>query len=81
MEQIPILLVKDEKLKDPTNVANNFFITITKILNIQQIKKRDTISIPKDSFPGNFSSIKIIQINVAEIKSKIRSLKIKVIRV
>jgi len=36
--------VKDEKLKDPTNVAsdlNNFFITIKAKLNIQKIQKGD----------------------------------------
>jgi hypothetical protein len=44
--------VNDEKLKDPTDVAkafNNFFITITEKLNIQQIVKGDAISIVKDS--------------------------------
>jgi len=38
VEQVPNLLVNDEKLKDPTNMANalnNFFITITEELNIQ----------------------------------------------
>ena len=40
VEQVPTLLVNDDKLKDPTDVANafnNFFITITEKLNIQQI--------------------------------------------
>jgi len=40
VEQVPTLLVNDEKLKDPTDVANafnNFLITITEKLNIQQI--------------------------------------------
>jgi len=80
VEQIPTLLVYDEKLKDPTNVANafnNFFVTITKTLNIQQIKNRDTISVLKDSFPGNLSRIKIIPNTEAEIKSVIRSFKAK----
>ena len=39
MEQVPNLLVNDEKLKDPTNMANalnNFFTTISEELNIQQ---------------------------------------------
>ena len=38
VEQILTLLVNDEKLKDPTNVANafnNYFLTITEKLNIQ----------------------------------------------
>jgi hypothetical protein len=46
VEQVPMLLVDDEKLKDPINLANvfnNFFITITEKLNIQQIEKGDTI--------------------------------------
>ena len=74
----PTLLVNDEKLKDPKNVANafnNFFITITEKLSIQQIAIDDAISILKDSFPGNFPNIKIIPITEAEIKSTIYSLK------
>ena len=65
MEQVPHLTVNDEKLKDPTDVANgsnNFFIIFTEKLNIQQIEKGDAISILKDSFPGKFLSIKIIPI-------------------
>jgi hypothetical protein len=37
VEHIPTLLVNDEKLKDPTNMAiafNNFFITVTEKFNI-----------------------------------------------
>jgi len=44
VEQVPTLLVNDEKLNDPTNVASdfsNFFITINAKLNIQQIQKGD----------------------------------------
>jgi len=57
--------VNDEKLKDPTNVANefnNFFITITEKLNIQHIETRDTVSILQDSFPSNFPGIIIVPI-------------------
>jgi hypothetical protein len=46
MEQVPTLLVNDEKFKDPMDVAsafNNFFITVTEKLNIQQIQKEDAI--------------------------------------
>jgi hypothetical protein len=46
VEQVPSLLVKDKKLKNPTNVANafnKFFITINEKLNIQQSKKGDAI--------------------------------------
>jgi hypothetical protein len=43
MEQVPSLLVTDEKLKDPKNVAyalNDFFLPITgKKNNIQQADK------------------------------------------
>jgi hypothetical protein len=58
--------VNNEKLKDPTNVANafnNFFKTITEKLNIQQTDTRDAVSILKASFPSNFLGIKIIPIN------------------
>jgi hypothetical protein len=50
VEQVPTLLVNNEKLKDPPDVANafnNFFITITEKLNIQQIEKGDATSIPQ----------------------------------
>ena len=70
--------MNDEKLNDPTDVANafnNFFITITEKFNIQQVEKGDAMSLLKDSFPGNFSSIKIIPISEAQIKSIIHSLK------
>jgi len=63
--------VNNEKLKDPANLANgfnNFFIKITKILNIQQLQKGNSISNLKDSFPGNFLSIRIIPNTEAETK-------------
>jgi len=41
---------------------------------MQQIEKEDAISILKDSFPGNFLSIKIIPVIEAEVKSLIHSL-------
>jgi len=72
------LTVNDEKLKNPTNVANafnNFCITITEKLNIQQLEKGDAISLLKDSFRGIFPNIKIIPITEAQIKSVIHSLK------
>ena len=65
------LLMNDEKLKDPTDMAkffSNFFKTVTEKLNIQQLQKGDVISILKDSFPSNFPSIKIIPITEAEMK-------------
>jgi hypothetical protein len=76
VEQVPTLLVNDEKLKYPTNVVNAFNnspVTITGKLNIQQIEKGDSNSIQKDSFPGNFPSLKIIPIAEAEIKSTMHS--------
>lgn len=54
---------------------NNFFVTGTKELNIQQIEKGDDIWILKDSLPGNLPSIKVIQTTKAEIKSTFLSLK------
>jgi hypothetical protein len=70
--------VNDEKLKHPTDMANafnNFFITINDKLNIQQIQQGDAISILKDSFPRNITSIKIIPTLKAKITSIIHSLK------
>ena len=78
MEQVPTLLVNDEKSKDATYVANafnNFFTTLTGKLNIQQIEKGVAISILKDSFSRNSPSIKIIPITEADIKSTIHPLK------
>ena len=78
LEQFRTLLVNDEKLKDPKDVANafnNFFKTITEKLNIQQHRKEML------SLLGNFPSIKIIPITEPEIKSTIHSLKPKSIRI
>ena len=54
LEQVPTLLVKDEKLMDPTDVAsvfNNFFATVTEKFNIQHTQRGDVISIINYSFP------------------------------
>jgi hypothetical protein len=78
VEQVPALLVNDEKLKDPTDVANafnNLFTTITEKLNIQKIVKGGTISILKDSLPWNFPSIDIIAVTETEMQSIIHSQK------
>jgi hypothetical protein len=83
-EQVPSLLVNNEKLKDLENVANafsNFFLRVTEKLNIRKFEKGDAISFLKDSFPGNFPSIKIIPITEAEIKSIKHSLKQKTLQV
>jgi hypothetical protein len=63
VEQVPTLLVNDEKLKDATDMAsafNNFFTTLTEKLNFQQIEKGDAISLLKDSVSRNYPSVKII---------------------
>jgi hypothetical protein len=57
---------------------NNFFITITEKLNIQQTGKGSSTSVLKVSFPGNFSSLKIIPFTEADIKSIIHFLKKKI---
>jgi hypothetical protein len=79
MEKVPSLLMNNEELTDPKNVANAFntffFLTITEKLNIQQVEKGDAVSFLEDSFPGNFPSMKTIPITEAEIKSIIHSLK------
>jgi len=77
-EQIPSLLVNNEKLKDPkigANAFNNFFLNITEQLNIKNLNKGDGISFLKDSFPVNFPILKIIPNTAAEIDSIIHSLK------
>ena len=56
------LLLNDEKLQDPTKVANainNFLIIIIEKLNTKQIEKGYAISILKDLFRVNFIKIKI----------------------
>jgi len=78
VEQVPTILVNEEKSKDPTNVAkafNNFFITITEKVNNQQTGKGNSTSVLKVSFPGNFSSLKIIPFTEADIKSIMHFLK------
>jgi hypothetical protein len=50
-EQMPSLLINEEKVKGPGKVAdtfNNFFLTITENLNEHQAGKEDAISLLKD---------------------------------
>jgi hypothetical protein len=64
MAEVPSLLLNNEELTDPKNVANafnTFFLTITEQLNIQQVEKGDAVSFLEDSFPGNFPSMKTIK--------------------
>ena len=79
MEQVPTLLVEDEKLKNPekkmANTPNPFFRTSTKQINIQQTEKRDAIPIIRELFPGHFPTIKTITITEFEIKSLTPSIK------
>jgi hypothetical protein len=51
MEQVPFLLMNNEELTDPKNMANTFntfFLTITEKLNIQQVEKEDAVSFLED---------------------------------
>jgi hypothetical protein len=51
MEQVPSLLMNNEELTDPKNVANTFntfFLTVTEKLNIQQVEKGDAVSFLED---------------------------------
>jgi hypothetical protein len=50
-EQVPSLVVSNEKLKDPqimANAFNNFFLILTEKLNVQKFEKGDAISFLKD---------------------------------
>ena len=55
--------VNDEKLKDPTYVANacnNFYKTLADNFKIDRIDKGDAIAILKYLFTGKFPNIQII---------------------
>jgi hypothetical protein len=76
-EQIPSLLINDEKVKDPKDIAdafNTFFLTITQI-NLHQEAGDDAISFLREAFPEKFPGIKTIPSMETEIKSIIHSLK------
>jgi hypothetical protein len=55
------------------NAFNKSSIIITGKLNIQQKEKGDANSLLKDSFPGNFPSLKLIHITEVQIKRTIHS--------
>jgi hypothetical protein len=79
-EQMPTLVINDEKIKDPEKVAdvfNSFFLSIAENLNLHQVGKEDPISSLKDAFTYKFHDIKIVQTSEAEIKSTMLSLKSK----
>jgi hypothetical protein len=51
MEKLPSLLMNNEELMSPKNVANafkTFFLTITEKLNIQQVENGDAASFLED---------------------------------
>ena len=67
----PSLVMGNEKLKEPESLANafnNYFLTVAEQLNVQKSEKGDAISLLKESFPGNFPSIKIIPFAETKIK-------------
>jgi hypothetical protein len=79
-EQMPSLLINNEKVKDPEKIAdvfNSFFQTIVESLNLHQVGKEDAILIFKRFISGKFPSIKTIPSTEAEIKSIVHSLKSK----
>jgi len=46
-EQMPSLLINDEKIKDPEKVAdvfNSFLLSIAENLNLHQVEKEDPVS-------------------------------------
>jgi hypothetical protein len=70
-EQIPSLLVNNEKVKDLEVIAdafNTFFLAITEKLNLRQEVRGDAISFLKEVFPRKFSGIKAIPTTENEIK-------------
>jgi hypothetical protein len=78
-EQMPSLLINNEKVKDPVTVAdafNIFILTITEGLKLE-VRNEDPISFLKDAFHVKFPAIKIIPTTETEIKSIIHSLKSK----
>jgi hypothetical protein len=63
----------------PTDKAagafNNYFLSITEILNMQSVKHNSPISFLRDSYPSRFPPMNIIPVTEAEIKSITNSLK------
>jgi hypothetical protein len=77
-EQMPSLLINDEKLKEPEKVAdvfNGFFLSVAENLNLHQLGKEDPTSFLKYPFPCKFHGIKIVRTSEVEVKSIILSLK------
>jgi hypothetical protein len=79
-EQMPSLLINDEKIEDPEKVAdifNSFFLSTAENLNLYQVGKEEPISFITGAFPCKFHGIKIVPTSEAEIKSIKLSLKSK----
>jgi hypothetical protein len=79
-EQIPSLLMLDEKVDDPEVIADAFntsFLTITENINVHQEVRGDAISFLKEAVPRKFPGIKTISTTETEIKSLIHSLRAK----
>jgi len=57
------------------NILNPFFRTNIKQINIQQLEKRDTVSVIRELFPGHFPTIKTITITEVEIKTTFHKIK------
>jgi hypothetical protein len=75
-----IVLINNEKVKDPGSVANafnKFFLAITESLNLYQTGTEDAVSFLKAAFPVKITSINIIPTTETEMKSVINSLKSK----
>jgi hypothetical protein len=80
MEQIPPVLINNEKINDPqTNCRclQYFFLKIADNLDLHRETRDDAISFLKNAFPKNFPDFKIIPTTETEIKSIIHSLKAK----
>jgi hypothetical protein len=69
-EQIPSLLINDEKIKEPEKVADVFssYFNCCENLILHQVGKEDPISFLKDSLPCRFHSIKIVLTSEAQIR-------------
>jgi len=70
IQQIPSFLINGKKLKDPENAVtcNNIFLTLAEILNLHQEGKVGVILFLTETFPGNFSGLKIIVTTKTQIR-------------
>jgi hypothetical protein len=70
IEQMPSLLINDEKLKIQKRllIFLSFFLLIAENLDLHQVGKEGPISSLKDAFPCKFHGIKIVPTSESEIK-------------